>query len=170
MEVALILRPRGALEGLLWAPYTVGGRGRGRPGCVAPTLVPSCSQMLQIGEGGGGCGDPLQLLARRQAGTLELGRDWSSPLTPGVVSGRAALGSPQQRLLPLPLPGCLTPGGHWVSPCHAWAATLAFGAWGAADRACSAAEEVLPACLEMSGWWGGGHVPPPTPSPPTPAR
>lgn len=28
------------------------------------------------------------------------------------------------------------------------------------------AEEVLPACLEMSCWWGGGHCPCPPPSAP----
>lgn len=33
--------------------------------------------------------------------------------------------------------GCLR-GGFWASPCHAWVATLVFGARGAADSAGSA--------------------------------
>lgn len=94
-----------------------------------------CSQLHPDACRGWGWGEAL---GQKENLTLALGRDWSLPSVPRVVSRSPALGSPQHPPLPWPCWVACPPWGCRASPCHAWAATLAFGAWGAADSACSA--------------------------------
>lgn len=112
MEVALILRPRGSLEGLVWAPCTGLGKGRTRPGRVAPPPVPSCTQMLARRRGGG-----VEVAVGTPSGSWPGGKSVPLPLAElsphpqGGVSRRPALGSPPAHPAARLLLGCPTPAG-----------------------------------------------------------
>lgn len=96
--MALILRPHGSPEGLLWASY-IGEAGRARARQVyGPHPCPQlCSQMLAMGEWEGDCG--LRPPALSQA-SWPHHMDGSLPSPRWVVLGRSAPGPPQYPLLP----------------------------------------------------------------------
>lgn len=141
-----MLEPRGVVMALILRPH---GSWSGRAGCIKVAglrEVPRWINSTRAAEGHlwgrwGGLGEFLPALGQ-EAG-------WQ----------RSELCFPRQRWEGQPEdspPQPLHPRPPRASSCHAWVVTLAFGAQGAADTACSACQGMLPASLEMSGWWVAG--------------
>lgn len=120
-----------------------GGEGQDQEGLWPPPLPPA----------------RWRPLALSQEASWPRHMDGSLPSPGWVVLGRSAPGPPQHPLLTMPDLACLMPmpgGAAWSLP-----ATLGQPHWHSEPgepltALALLAEEMHPACLEMSGWWGTG--------------